>query len=123
MTIKYGYEISEKTEIGQGFAIMHLGGIAININTKIGENCTIYKGVTIGGAVKSGIVTAPVIGNRVWIGPNSTIVGNVVIGDDVLIAGNTFINKDVPKGTLVINGSMIYKKFTRMDDYIQYIRK
>lgn len=54
----------------------------------------------------------PTIGNRVWIGINSTIVGNITIGDDVLIAPNSFVNFDVPPHSIVLGnpGSIIHKE-------------
>jgi serine O-acetyltransferase len=121
LTIKYGYEISEDTVIGSGLAIVHLGGIAINKKAVIGKNCTIYKGVTIGGAAKDGVVYAPKIGNCVWIGANSTLVGKITIGNNVLIASNAFVNRDVPDNSLVIGNPATIRPYTRINEYIQYI--
>jgi serine O-acetyltransferase len=123
LTIKYGYEISEETTIGSGFAIMHLGGVAINKQTIIGRNCTIYKGVTIGAAPKNGIFYAPKIGDCVWIGANATLVGKIIIGNNVLIASNAFVNRDVPNNSLVIGNPAIIKPFNQIYEYIQYIYK
>lgn len=47
--IKFGYEISEKTKIGKMFAIVHMGGVVINDKCIIGDNVTLYNGVTLGG--------------------------------------------------------------------------
>lgn len=120
MTIKYGYEISERTQIGHGLAIMHLGGIAINHLAVIGNNCTIYQGVTIGGAVgkRAG---APKLGNKVWIGPNAVIVGNIKIGNNVLIAGNSFVNFDVPDNSMVMGNPATIKEWTKINEYIEWI--
>jgi serine O-acetyltransferase len=121
LTIKYGYEISEVTNIGGGLALVHLGGIVISLQAVIGKNCTIYRGVTIGGAWKDGKVYGPRIGNNVWIGPNAVIVGKVTIGNNVLIAGNSFVNRDVPDNSLVIGNPAIIKPSNKTDQYIQYI--
>ena len=51
-TIKFGYEVSEKTSIGSMFAIMHIGGVVINDKCVIRDNVTIYNGVTLGGGKK-----------------------------------------------------------------------
>ena len=120
MTIKYGYEISDKMEIGKGLAIMHIGGIAINHHAKIGCNCTIYQGVTIGGDVgnKSG---APIIGDKVWIGPNAVLAGKIVIGSNVLIAGNAYVNFDVPDNSMVLGNPGVIKSWNRIDQYIEHI--
>lgn len=121
MTVRYGYEISENTKIGYGLALMHLGGIAINPLTEIGNNCTIYKGVTIGGGMNDGKVVAPKIGNMVWIGANATIVGGVSIGDNVMIASNSFVNKNIPSNSLVLGNPAVVKPGSRICDYVQYI--
>ncbi len=51
----------------------------------------------------------PVIGNSVWIGVNATIVGNISIGDDVLIAPNSFVNRDIPSHAVVFGNPCIVK--------------
>lgn len=75
----------------------------------MGENINIHKGVTIGNENRGKRKDAPVMGNNVWIGINSTIVGNVLIGDDVLIAPNTLVNFDVPNHSVVISNLGIIK--------------
>lgn len=109
-TIKFGYEISEKTSIGKMFAIMHIGGIVINEKAVISDNVTIYNGVTLGGGWKDGVVYAPQIGKNCWIGPHAVIVGKCKIGDNVMIAGNAFVNFDVPDNSLVIGNPGIIKE-------------
>jgi serine O-acetyltransferase len=121
LTIKYGYEISEKTNIGGGLALVHMGGIVISQNAVIGKNCTIYKGVTIGNSMRDGIVCAPEIGDCVWIGANATLVGKIKIGNNVLIASNAFVNRDVPDNSLVIGNPAIIKPFNKIRQYVQYI--
>lgn len=97
----YHCEISSTCSIGPGLSIGHPYGITINHNAKIGKNCNIHKGVTIGQENRGKRKGTPIIGNRVWIGINSTIVGNIKIGDDVLIAPNSYINCDIPNHSIV----------------------
>lgn len=87
----------------------HPFGITINPNASIGENCNIHKGVTIGQENRGKRKGAPTIGNCVWIGINSTIVGGVNIGDDVLIAPNTYVNIDIPSHSVVFGNPCIVK--------------
>lgn len=62
---------------------------------------------------------APTIGNKVWMGVNSTIVGNITIGDDVLIAPNSYVNFDVPPHSIVIgNPGKIIHREKATQDYI-----
>ena len=87
----------------------HAYGITINPKAVIGKNCNIHKGVTIGQENRGARKGTPRIGDRVWIGVNSTVVGNVTIGDDVLIAPNTYVNMDIPPHSIVLGSPCICK--------------
>lgn len=102
-------EISPNTKIGGGLYLGHCQSITINPNAIIGKNCNIHKGVTIGQENRGKRKGAPIIGDKVWIGVNSTIVGNIKIGDDVLIAPNSYINCDVPSHSVVFGNPCIIK--------------
>lgn len=83
------------------FYLGHAYNITINAAAKIGKNCNIHKGVVIGQTNRGKNKGVPTIGNEVWIGINAAIVGNITIGDDVLIAPNSFVNVDVPSHSVV----------------------
>lgn len=98
---KFGIDISSKTEIGTGFYIGHFGGIVVNSNARIGKNCNISQGVTIGMSnrwEKQGTAT---IGDNVYIGPGAKIVGAVSIGNNVAVGANAVVTKDVPDSAVV----------------------
>lgn len=102
---KYGIEIKSETQIGKGFVLTHPYNITINPEAKIGNNVTMLKGSTIG--LNKG--KAPIIGNCVYIGINATIIGGVSIGNDVVIAPNSFVNQDIPDHSIVIGNPCIVK--------------
>lgn len=102
-------EISEKTSIGGGLYIGHPYCITINPKAVLGKNINIHRGVLIGQENRGTREGAPTIGNNVWIGINSSIVGNIKIGDNVLIAPNTFINCDVPSNSVVFGNPCVIK--------------
>lgn len=102
LKLKYTTDIPAKTQIGYGFVVEHLGGIAINPKTIIGNNVNIYNGVTIGVEKRGTRKGTPVIGSEVWIGANAVIVGNVHIGNNVLVAPNSFVNFSVPNDSIVV---------------------
>ena len=118
---KYGIEIKTSTKIGKGFVMCHPYNITISTDATIGENVNILKGATIGAAFGK-YPGAPTIGNRVYIGLNSTILGGITIGDDVVIAPNTFVNEDVPSHSIVIGNpcKIIYKQ-NATSEYIYYL--
>ena len=97
------------TQIGEGLYMGHPYCITINPTAVIGKNVNIHKGVTIGQENRGRRKGAPIIGNFVWIGVNSTIVGNVNIGDDVLIAPNSYVNCDVPSHSVVFGNPCVIK--------------
>lgn len=99
---KYGLEISPNAKIGRGLYLGHPYNITVNGAARIGDNCNLHKGATIGICNTGKLKGAPIIGNCVFVGINSTIVGKVVIGDDVLIAANSFVGFDVPSHSVVI---------------------
>lgn len=107
--LKYGLEIMPECEIGKGLYLGHAFNITINKNAIIGENCNIHKGVVIGRENRGKRKGCPTIGNNVWIGINSAIVGDIVIGDDVLIAPCSFVNCDVPSHSVVFGNPCIIK--------------
>lgn len=102
-------EMSSDISIGGGVYFGHPFCITINSKTIIGCNCNIHKGVTIGQENRGKRKGTPVIGNEVWIGINATIVGAVKIGDDVLIAPNSYVNCDVPSHSVVYGSPCIIK--------------
>lgn len=105
----YKCEISSKAQIGPGLFVGHPYCITINSAAILGKNCNIHKGVTIGQENRGKRKGTPTIGDNVWIGINSTIVGKIKIGDDVLIAPNTYVNTDVPSHSIVLGNPCIIK--------------
>jgi len=99
---KMHIEIFSSTEIGKGLYIGHPYGITVNAKAKLGSNVNLHKGVTIGQENRGPRKGAPTIGNYVWIGINATVVGNITIGDDVLIAPNSYVNCSVPPHSVVM---------------------
>lgn len=106
---RYCIEMSVKTRIGGGFYIGHPYGITINPHTVIGNNVNLHKGVTLGQENRGKRKGTPIIGNNVWIGVNATVVGRIRIGNDVLIAPNSFVNRDIPDHSIVIGNPCIVK--------------
>ena len=117
---KFGIEIKTDTNIGPGFVMIHPYNITISPYASIGRNVNILKGATVG--ISQGKRPgAPTIGNSVYIGINSTIIGGVKIGDDVMIAPNTFINCDIPSHSVVIGSPCkVIPKENATGQYIYY---
>ena len=100
------------TSIGGGFYIGHHGPIVINASAVIGENCNVAQNVTIGMENRGKRKGCPTIGDKVWIGAGAVVVGKITIGDDVLIAPNSFVNRDVPSHSIVLGNpcKIVYRE-------------
>jgi serine O-acetyltransferase len=119
MSYKTHIQIPARTEIGGGFYIGHSGRVIIHPEAKLGKNINVGTGVTIGYENRGERVGAPRLEGDCWVGTNSVIVGNVKIGEDVLIAPLTFVNFDVPPHSIVIgNPAKIIHKDNATKDYI-----
>ena len=117
--MKYGLDISQKVRIGGGLYINHPYCIAINDRCVIGKNVNITKGVTRGATQRGDRKGVPTIGNQVWIGANAAIVGAITVGDDVLIAPNSYVNFDVPAHSIVLgNPGRIIPKENATESYV-----
>jgi len=99
---RFGIDISYKTSIGSGLYIGHFGGIIISINSKIGKNCNLSQGVTLGQANRGKNKGYPVLGDNVYVGPGAKIVGAVNIGNNVAIGANCVVTKDIPDNAVVV---------------------
>ena len=107
--------------IGAGFHLSHGNAIILTAKARIGENCSLRNGITIGAEMRGKRKGAPTIGNKVWIGPNATIVGKINVGNDVLIGANSYVNFDVPDHSIVLgNPGRIIRKENATQDYIIY---
>jgi serine O-acetyltransferase len=98
----YGIELYPLTYVGHRLAIIHQHGIIIHPKAVIGDDCLIRQGVSIGAAKPGGQgIRPPVIGNRVEIGAGAALVGQIVVGDDVVIGPNAVVMTNVPAGSIV----------------------
>jgi serine O-acetyltransferase len=97
-------DLPPSTEIGPGLLIPHTGFIVVAVGSRIGSNCTLTQGITIGHSLggKSSGAGVPVIGDRVYVGPSSVIIGNLTIGHDALIGAGAIVIRSVPAGGVVV---------------------
>jgi serine O-acetyltransferase len=113
-----GFQIPAETEIGSGFYINHKGWIVVNPGVVMGCNINLHPGVTIGQTNRGKKKGCPHIGNSVWIGTNSVIVGGIKIGNNVLIAPGSYVTSDVPDGAVVAGNPSCVVSFGGVEGYI-----
>ncbi|PMP00970.1 hypothetical protein BCS95_15090 [Vibrio breoganii] len=94
----YGIYCNPNVDIGENLSMPHPTSIVIGEGVSLGDNVTIYQNVTIGGARKGDWSNGnyPSIGNNVTIFSGAVIIGNIHIGDNVIIGANSVVNKSIP---------------------------
>lgn len=99
---RFGIDIPYNTEIGPGLYIGHFGGIVVNWQARIGKNCNLNHDVTIGVTYGGKSPGVPIIGDNVYLGPGSKIIGGITIGKHCAIGANSVVTKDMPDGAAVV---------------------
>jgi serine O-acetyltransferase len=97
-----GIEIHPGATIGRGFFIDHGMGVVIGETAEIGDNCTLYHGVTLGGTSWAKEKRHPTLGHNVIIGSGAKILGPFTVGDDSKIGSNSVVVKEVPPMATVV---------------------
>lgn len=97
-----GVEIHPAAQIGRRLFIDHAMGVVIGETTIMGDDCVLYQGVTLGGTGNETGKRHPTLGNRVTVGTGAKVLGNIHIGDNVRIGGNSVVVKDVPENCTVV---------------------
>jgi serine O-acetyltransferase len=117
-SIKYSIHINPKTNIGYGLYLGYGENITITEFAAIGNNVNINHGATIGKTNRGNNKGAPIIGDCVWIGTNAVVVGNIIIGNNVLIAPLSHVNFDVPENAVVAGNPAKIISFKGTEGYI-----
>jgi len=111
-----GIEIHPGAVIGRGLFIDHGMGVVIGETAEVGDNCTLYHGVTLGGTGKDKGKRHPTIGNNVLIGTGAKVLGPFKVGDNARIAANAVVLREVEPNTTVVGapGRPVKKGDTRL---------
>ena len=97
-----GIEIHPGAKIGRRFFIDHGMGVVIGETAEIGDDCTLYHGVTLGGTTWNKGKRHPTLGNGVVVGAGAKILGPITVGDGARVGSNAVVVKEVPAGATVI---------------------
>ena len=116
-----GIEIHPGAKIGKGLMIDHGMGVVIGETTEIGDNCTLYQGVTLGGTGKDVGKRHPTLGNNVMVGAGAKVLGPFKIGDNTKIAANAVVLEEIPDNCTAVGipAKIVRKEGMRVDDLDQ----
>ena len=115
-----GISIPAQCEIGDGLYIGHYGSIILAPEARIGHNVSLAQNVTIGAAGGGDDRGAPTIGNRVFIGAHSVVVGRIIIGDDAVVCAGSVVNRSVPARAVVMGNPARVVSYDGSFDYVYY---
>ncbi len=117
-----GIEIHPGATIGQRFFIDHGMGVVIGETAEIGDDCTLYHGVTLGGTSWQPGKRHPTLGNGVIVGAGAKVLGPIVVGDQARVGSNAVVVKSVPEGATVVGipGRVVNKSEQQRDNFEAY---
>ena len=116
-----GIEIHPGATIGKGLVIDHGTGVVIGETTEIGDNCTLYQGVTLGGTGKDVGKRHPTLGDNVLVGAGAKVLGPILIESNSKIAANAVVLKDIPESSTAVGipARVVRQGGRRVDDLDQ----
>jgi serine O-acetyltransferase len=116
-----GIEIHPAAQLGRRLFIDHGMGVVIGETAVVGEDVTLYQGVTLGGTGKEKGKRHPTLENKVVVGSGAKILGNILIGEAAQIGASSVVLKSVPKGATVVGvpGRVLTKDAKRLSRVIQ----
>lgn len=100
--VRFSIDIHPACIIGKRLFIDHGAGVVIGETSIIGDDCTIYQGVSLGGTGKEKGKRHPTVGNNVMLGAGCKVLGNITIGNNVKIGANTVVLSSVPDNATVV---------------------
>lgn len=112
-----GVEIHPAAVIGRRFFIDHAMGVIIGETTVIGDDVTLYQGVTLGGTGNETGKRHPTLGNNVLVGVGASVLGNITIGDNSKVGGGAVVVRDVPPNCTVVGipGKIVMRDGKRVE--------
>ncbi len=112
-----GIEIHPGAEIGKEFFIDHGGGVVIGETSVIGNNVTLFQGVSLGGVSADPVKRHPTLGNNIVVGAGAKLLGPITIGDNVRVGANSVVVNDVPPNSVVVGipGKIISRKGEKIE--------
>jgi serine O-acetyltransferase len=117
-----GIEIHPGAVVGRGLFIDHGMGVVIGETTEIGDNVTLYQGVTLGGTGKEKGKRHPTIGNNVVVSTGAKILGNITIGNNVKVGAGSVVLRNVPDNCTVVGvpGKVVVRDGRNIADKTDY---
>ncbi len=124
--VSTGISLPYSAVVGPGLFIAHFGNVIVNSRAVLGRGCNLSPGVTIGISGRGERRGVPVIGDRVYFGVNSVVVGPIKVGNDVVIGANSLVHIDVPSNCTMLGVPAVIINNRGSQEYIDadpYLRR
>jgi serine O-acetyltransferase len=115
-----GISLPAECEIGPGLYIGHFGPVILNADVRLGRNCNLSQGVTIGVGGRGARRGCPIIGDRVYVGANAVLIGRIEIGNDCAIGAGGVVTKSMPACAVVAGNPAGVVSRKGSFDFVQY---
>ena len=96
-----GMSLPHQARLGSGLNLAHFGPIVVGGHVTVGSDCHLGQGVTLGDTASQGKEGSPTLGNGVYVGVNSLVVGRIRVGDGAMVGALSFVDRDVPAHSVV----------------------
>jgi len=120
MEVLTGISLAPEGEIAEGLYIGHFGHVIVSPSTRLGANCNLSQGVTLGFGGRGDRGGHPSIGNRVYIAANAVVVGRISIGDDAVIGAGAVVTRSVPPRAVMVGNPATIASYKGSFDFIRY---
>lgn len=120
MEIVTGISLGPECVIGEGLYIGHFGHVIVSPSSRIGANCNLSQGVTLGYGGRGEHGGHPTLGNRVYVAANAVVVGRITIGDDAVIGAGAVVTKSVPPRAVIVGNPAQIRSYKGSFDFIRY---
>jgi len=115
-----GISLPPECYFGKGLYIGHFGTIIIHSRVRIGNNCNLSPGVTLGWGGRGRNSGVPTLGDRVYIANNAIVIGNVTIGDDAVVGAGAVVTKSVSPRAVVVGNPARIASYRGSFDFVRY---
>ena len=120
MEIVTGISLAPECVVGEGLYIGHFGHVIVSPSTRIGDNCNLSQGVTLGYGGRGDRGGHPTLGNRVYVAANAVVVGKITVGDDAVIGAGAVVTRSVPPRAVIVGNPAQVRSYKGSFDFIRY---